>query len=107
MNKEEILAKSRIENKQIDERELQIRLKASRIAKAFGIAIAFLLVLVEGVWFDMPIIGWTALTIAFGMNAIEDWIVVFGVKKKSEWATVVFDTAFLIAAVVMLIKEML
>ncbi len=107
MNKEDILEKSRKENKVADERELHIRLKAGRIAKAFGIVIAFLLVLIEGVFFDMPVIGWTALTIAFGMNAIEDWIVVISTKKKTELFAVIFDTAMLICSLIMLIKAVL
>ena len=43
MNKEEILAKSRAENKMADEMELQIRLKAGKIAKVCGVVVAFIL----------------------------------------------------------------
>lgn len=104
MNKEDILSLSRQENKQADEYETHIRLKAGKISKAMGVAIAFLLVLIDEVWLATAEIGWTALTIAFGMNTIEDWIVVIGTKVKSEWFTTLFDTAMLIASVVMLIK---
>lgn len=107
MNKDEILGKSRSENKECDEREMQIRLKANRIAKACGIAIAFLFVFIERLLTDFSVIGWTALTIAFGMNAIEDWFFVIGTKKKTEWITLFFDTAFFIASVIMFIKTVL
>ena len=104
MNREEILAKSREENREADEREVHIRLRAGKIAKAFGIAIAFVLVFIEGVFVDNPALGWTALTIAFVMNTIEEWIVVVMTRKKTEWFTVLFDTSMLICSILMLIK---
>ncbi len=107
MNKEEILSKSRKENKGTDERELQIRLKSKRIAKATGILIAFLLVLIDAIWLNNSAIGYTALAIAFGMNCIEDWIFVMVSKKNSEWVAVIFDTAFFIYSLVALIKTVI
>ena len=107
MTREEILSKSRNENKAGDERDLQLRLKANRIAKAFGIAIAFLFVFIDSILFDVPAIGWTALTIAFGMNTIEDWVFVFSAKKSTEWATVIFDTVFFLISVVMFAKAVM
>ncbi len=104
MNKDEILSKSRKENKIADEYETHIRLRAGKICKAVGVSIAFLLVLIDAIWLDIAAIGWTALTIAFGMNAIEDWIVVIGTKAKTEWFSTVFDTAMLIASTIMLVK---
>lgn len=107
MDREEILAKVRQENKVADERELHIRLKAGRISKAAGVAIAFILVFIEGIFLDIPAIGWTALTIAFGMNAIEDWIIVGLAKVKTEWFSTLLDTAILIGSAVMLIKTVM
>jgi len=107
MNKEEILAKSREENKNADERELNIRLKAGKIAKAFGIAIAFILVFIETVFFEESAIGWTALTIAFGMNTIEDWVSFVSIKKKTDLFSVIFDTTVFIFSIVMIIKAVI
>ena len=104
MNRDEILSKINNPINRIDEYEMHIRLKAGKISKAFGVSIAFLLVLIDAIWLDIAAIGWTALTIAFGMNAIEDWITVIGAKVKTEWFATIFDTVMLIASIVMLIK---
>ncbi len=103
MNKEEILAKSRNENKTADEYEMHVRLKAGRISKAIGVAIAFILVLIETIFLDSSVIGWTALTIAFGMNAVEDWIIVIRAKAKKEWFSTILDTVIFIASIIRLI----
>ncbi len=107
MNKEDILAKSREDNKNADERELQVRLRANNIAKAIGVAVAFLLVFVEGVFLNRPEIGWTAMTIAFAMNTLETWIVFFATKKKTEIFTLILNPAILVGSILMLIKVLL
>lgn len=107
MNKDEILAKSRKENKIADEYEAHVRLRAGKISKAIGVALAFILVLVDAILLDSSAIGWTALTIAFGMNAVEDWIVVIMAKSKTEWFSIIFDTLILIASVIRLIVAVL
>ena len=106
MNKEEILAKSREENKMGDEMEVQIRLKAAKIAKACGIVVAFILVFIGEV-IGISVIGWTALTITFGMNVIEDWIIIIKTKNKSEWFTTIFDTVLLINSIIVLVRTVL
>lgn len=106
MNKEEILAKSREENKMGDEMEVQIRLKAAKIAKACGIVVAFILVFIGEV-IGISVIGWTALTITFGMNVIEDWIIIIKTKNKSEWFTTIFDTVALIISIIVLVRTVL
>ena len=106
MNKEEILAKSRAENKMADEMELQIRLKAGKIAKVCGVVIAFILVFIGEV-IGISVIGWTALTITFGMNVIEDWIIIIKTKNKSEWFTTIFDTVALIISIIVLVRTVL
>lgn len=103
MNKDEILAKSRKENKSADEYETHIRLRAGKISKAVGVVLAFILVLIETIFLDSSVIGWTALTIAFGMNAVEDWIIVIKAKPKTEWFSIIFDTLIFIASVIQLI----
>ena len=103
MNKDEILAKSRKENKSADEYETHARLRAGKISKAFGVALAFILVLVDAILLDSSVIGWTAMTIAFGMNAVEDWIIVIMAKSKTEWFSIIFDTLIFIGSVIQLI----
>ncbi len=107
MNRDEILSKIHSQKNRTDEYELHIRLKAGKVSKAVGVSIAFLLVLIDAIWLDIATIGWTALTIAFGMNAIEDWIVLIGAKTKTEWFSTLFDTAMLIASVIMLVKAVM
>lgn len=107
MNKEDILKKSREENKVADEYETHVRLRAGTISKAVGVALAFILVLVDAILLDSSVIGTTALTIAFGMNAVEDWIVVIMAKSKTEWFSIIFDTLIFIASVIRLIVAVL
>lgn len=107
MNKDEILAKSREENKIVDEYETHVRLRAGKISKAVGVALASILVLVDAIVLDSSVIGWTALTIAFGMNAVEDWIVVIMAKSKTDWFAIIFDSLIFVASVIRLIVSVL
>lgn len=107
MNKDEILSKSRKENKTADEYEIHVRLKAGKISKAVGVVIAFILVLLDAILLEESVIGWTALTIAFGMNAIEDWIIVIMAKSKTEWFSIILDTQLFISSVIRLIVAVL
>ena len=106
MNKEEILAKSRAENKMADEMELQIRLKAGKIAKVCGVVVAFILPFI-GEIFGISVIGWTATTIAFVMISIESLIVIIKTKNKSEWFIVATNIVFMFFSIAMLIKSVL
>lgn len=107
MDRNEILEKSRNENKITDEYETHIRLKAGKISKAVGVAIAFILVWIEAIFLDTSVISWTALTIAFGMIAIEDWIVIIIGKSKTQWFSVIFDTLAFIVFLIRLIMVVL
>ena len=102
MNRDEILAKAASTG--TDEREIHIRLRAGTISKAIGVVIALLLVLIDTIWLDIPVIGWTALTISMGMNTIENWILVLWAKAKNELFWMLFDTAMLIVSLIMLVK---
>ena len=106
MNKEEILAKSRAENKMADEMELQIRLKAGKIAKVCGVVVAFILAFI-GEIFGISVIGWTATTIAFVMISIESLVVIIKTKNKSEWFIVATNIVFMFFSIAMLIKSVL
>lgn len=105
MNKEEILKKSREEYKNIDEREQQIRFRASKIAKSFGIAISFIIVLIEAIFVEgNSVLGLACLSIAFGMNTIEDLIVIISTKNKKIFPDVIFNSIFFLVSMFLFIK---
>ncbi len=73
MNKDEILSKSREENHGADEREQQVHLKSSALAKAAGGVLCFAINLLEEILSDRaPVAGLAAFFIYFSMEAIED-----------------------------------
>lgn len=105
MNKEEILAKSRQENKDADERETQIKLKAISISRSVGIMLCFVILLLETIMLDTSIIGFACLTINFSMRATESWVTTLILKKKDTIPNVVVDTIFFVAcAITFLVK---
>lgn len=69
MNKEEILAKSREENKNGDEREKKSRMSAAAISAGVGALLCMILVCIEELVFDR--------------NAIPLWIVYYGIQFTS------------------------
>lgn len=66
MNKEEILAKSRKENKDGDEREIQILAVSSKIGMAVGGVLAAIIVLFSRI-VDAPLLGLSAWSVYFAM----------------------------------------
>jgi hypothetical protein len=108
MNKEEILKKSREEYKNIDEREQQIRFKASKIAKSCGIAISFIMILLETIFIEgNSVLGLACLSIAFGMNTIEDLIVFISTKNKKILPDVIFNSIFFLASMFLFLKGLI
>lgn len=66
MNKEEILAMSRKENKDTDEREIQIFANASKIDMAVGGVLVAIIVLFSRI-VDKPLLGLSAWSVYFSM----------------------------------------
>ncbi len=66
MNKEEILAKSRKDNQNGDEREIQIIFNASKIGMIVGGILSLMMVLFSRI-FNEPILGLSAWTIYYAM----------------------------------------
>ena len=66
MNKDEILAKSRKENKVGDEREIQILANSSKIGMAVGGILAAIIVLFSRM-VNKPLLGLSAWTVYFAM----------------------------------------
>ena len=69
MNKDEILAKSREENKNGDEREKTSRIKSSAISAAVGALLCMIFMIVEELVFDR--------------HSIHLWIIYFGIQFTS------------------------
>lgn len=66
MNKEEILKKSRLENKEMDERELQILADASKIGMTVGGILSVVIVIFSRMA-NIPLLGLSAWAIYFSM----------------------------------------
>lgn len=93
MNRDEVLAKSRLENAQLDERELQISFKACQISRAFGFALCLLVNFVASIAMGHEnVISNACWTIYAGMYAIEYWVRAFRLKKKYDWFGMIFWT---------------
>ena len=104
MNREEILNKSRNENRDYDERELNVHTKSSAIAKAVGVAIAFVIVLIEEIFFEHPpIASMSAFSVCFAMDAVESWYRLINLKGKFNLIKSIIFSVFAITFIVSLI----
>lgn len=66
MDREEILAKSRKENREGDEREIQILANASKVGMAVGGVLSAVMVIYSRI-VDEPLLGLSAWTVYFSM----------------------------------------
>jgi hypothetical protein len=93
MNRDEILAKSRIENATQDERELQIYYRAGSIAKAVGCLLCvWISCFVTIISDNLGIVASACWSIYTGMTSVEYWIYAVRVKYKKlywVWASVI------------------
>ena len=110
MDREEILKMSKNENQIYDEREQVIRTKSSAIAKAVGIALGFIIVLLETVFFEKhPTLSMAVFSVCFCMDAVESWYRFAFLKGKFDLIRSLlfsaFTVAFLTALIVLLCKE--
>ena len=110
MNREEILNKSRNENEVYDERERNVHTKSSAIAKAVGVALGFIIALIESVFFERPsIASMSAFSVCFAMDAVESWYRFINLKDKFNLIKSilfsVFAIAFIVGLSVLLFKE--
>ena len=109
MNREEILSKSRNENEVYDERERNIHTQSSAIAKAVGVLLCFIIVLIEKLFFEHPpIASMSAFSVSFTMDAVESWHRFFNLKGKFDLIKSilfsVFAVAFIVCLTVLLLK---
>ena len=111
MNREEILEKSRNENKEEDEREKNLRSKAAiPFIIAFGVAYFFFIIF-ERLVLNTSIIHHVMGTTLFFSVSTEFWFIAIAVKKsKSNFISAICFTLCFICEVAMLImylKEIL
>ena len=71
MTREEILEKSRRENESMDEREQAVMLRSSSIAKAVGLALCMLVVLVSDILGADPSASLSSFAIYWGMQGTD------------------------------------
>ena len=83
MKKEDILRMSQNENADYDERERSIHTKSSAIAKAAGVAIGFIIALIETCLFHRyAVASISAFSVGFSMDAAEAWFRFAHLKGK-------------------------
>ncbi len=82
MNREEILNKSRLENKNGDERELQVNAKAGNIAFRFGVLMCMLMVVIERLLCSTSTISSPLFAVYCFMTAVSELYVGITLKSK-------------------------
>ena len=99
MTKEEILEKSRKENKGFDEREQQTRIMAGNISQSFGVFLCLLTSMINR-YFDGPhIVTVAVLMLYVGMGASQYIVSAIRLKKFSDWLMALFlTTVFVLSA---------
>ncbi len=93
MNKDEILAKSRNENKDGDEMELQILANASKFAMKVGGIFSVIIVAFSRL-FDEPMLGLAAWTVYFSMFGSKLLYQFIKTKEKSKLLLAVLGIVF-------------
>ena len=99
MTKEEILEKSRNENKGFDEREQQARIMAGNISQSFGVFLCLLTSIINR-YFDGPrVVTIAVMMIYVGMGASQYIVSALRLKKVSDWVMALFLTAVFVLSV--------
>lgn len=103
MNRDEILAKSRNENKGADEMAKQVQLKAASVSRAVGFSLCCIGALIANLMDLSVIVSLACWMIYWGMLAAEGWILVAGLKTKWGWLGALVNTMFFVAFAVLFI----
>lgn len=99
MTKEEILEKSRKENKGFDEREQQTKIMAGNISQSFGVILCLLTSMINR-YFDGPrIVTIAVLMIYVGMGASQYIVSAIRLKKVSDWVMALCLTAVFVLSI--------
>jgi hypothetical protein len=95
MNKEEILAKSRNDNKSADERQILLQQKAQAISGGVGLALCCIIALLEGIFGDSVILFYGCFSIYWGITAANSIVLAVMTKNKYGWFSVVNAILFI------------
>jgi hypothetical protein len=95
MNKEEILAKSRNDNKSADERQILLQQKAQAISGGAGLALCCIIALLEGIFGDSVILFYGCFSIYWGITAANSIVLAVMTKNKYGWFSVVNAILFI------------
>lgn len=100
MTREEILEKSRRQNKGMDEREQQVRIWAGKVSQSFGVILC-LLVSTANMLFDGPrMVTIAVLMVYTGMGVSQYIASAFRLKKPLDCVMALFlSSVFVLAAV--------
>lgn len=102
MNKEGFLSANCEENELSEKRESIRHLVATKTAEISGLVVALVLLFFGNYNLQTLVVGWTAMAIAFGMTAIEKWIVVAKTRDKIQLLIAMVSTAITIFAILRL-----
>ena len=97
MNKDEILAKSRNENRNGDEMVQQVKLRTASISRAVGFCLCVFGVFVDSIFLKIGLLGLVCWTVYWGMLAAEEWVIYVGLKVKYGLFKALVNTIFFIA----------
>lgn len=104
MTKEEILEKSRKENKNTDEREQQVSSRAKAISGAIGLTICMILNLINAYNNGPAAVNSAMWTVACGIYAPGYFISARALKRKSDWVLAVGFTVLGILHLIQYLK---
>ncbi|MBO5090705.1 MAG: hypothetical protein J6C27_07350 [Clostridia bacterium] len=107
MNKDEILAKSREENKSADERQKHLQQKAGTIASAVGMALCCIVAFLEGIFGDSVILFYGCFSIYWGITASNGLVLAIFEKKKLGWLGAIVNVIFFILFMTKLLFELI
>lgn len=97
MTREEILEKSRVENKHMDEREQNVSRFSKGVSGAFGLLLCMLLNLINSSNHGPEAVGHAMWTIASGIYAAEHITNAIHLKQKHYWILAITFTCLCIA----------
>ncbi|MBO7221684.1 MAG: hypothetical protein J6V37_01415 [Clostridia bacterium] len=106
MDKNEILEMSRNENKNGDEREQNINLKASNIGLVVSMLLAVIYAIVGMIVLENNLLWYSGLSIVHAGGAVRYWIMFAKLKVKSNLWLAICQTALSVGMIALLIMEM-
>jgi hypothetical protein len=106
MNKEEILAKSRNDNKSADERQILLQQKAQAISGGVGLALCCIIALLEGVFGNSTVLFYGCFSIYWGIKATNSIVLTITAKSKYNRAVCILDVILFIGFTARLLETL-